>query len=212
MSLDQDKSFYCVVDGMVQVFAETDSVTRAPRDLWDDGNFNGFQLLNEVGSGGMLSSLFTILSLFTEDVKMSWQDPIPDPSQDFGLQDRLRRYSDVSQQEPKPKNRTSSASSVASTSTVHPGGLLSADSVRSGSVSPSMHEEPLSYVRPSVDRATDVHGPSIHRGIIARATEDTTLAVIPAEAFRRLTKNFPKATGHIVQGASSRAMPLRLLC
>lgn len=35
---------------------------------------NGYQLLNEVGSGGTLSSLFTILSLFTEDVKISWQD------------------------------------------------------------------------------------------------------------------------------------------
>lgn len=34
---------------------------------------NGYQLLNEVGSGGTVSSLFTILSLFTEDVKISWQ-------------------------------------------------------------------------------------------------------------------------------------------
>jgi lysophospholipid hydrolase len=30
-------------------------------------------------------------------------------------------------------------------------------------------------------------------GTIARATVDTTLAVIPAEAFRRLTKKFPNA-------------------
>ena len=35
---------------------------------------NGYQLLNEVSTGGTLSSLFTILSLFTENVKMSWQD------------------------------------------------------------------------------------------------------------------------------------------
>jgi lysophospholipid hydrolase len=39
---------------------------------------NGYQLLNEVGSGGTLSSLFTILSLFTEDVKISWQDAAVD--------------------------------------------------------------------------------------------------------------------------------------
>lgn len=35
---------------------------------------NGYDLLTEVSSGGTLSSLFTILSLFTEDVRLSW-DP-----------------------------------------------------------------------------------------------------------------------------------------
>ena len=44
----------------------------------------------------------------------------------------------------------------------------------------------------------------INHGTIAVAVEDTTLAVIPAEAFRRLTKNFPKASAHIVQGRSFR--------
>ena len=36
-------------------------------------------------------------------------------------------------------------------------------------------------------------------GTVARATVDTTLAVIPAEAFKRLTKKFPNAAAHIVQ-------------
>ena len=35
---------------------------------------------------------------------------------------------------------------------------------------------------------------------IARAKVDATLAVIPAAAFKRLTKIFPKASAHIVQG------------
>jgi len=35
---------------------------------------------------------------------------------------------------------------------------------------------------------------------IARAKVDATLAVIPAEAFKKLTKKFPKASAHIVQG------------
>lgn len=35
---------------------------------------------------------------------------------------------------------------------------------------------------------------------IARAKVDATLAVIPADAFKRLTKKFPKASAHIVQG------------
>jgi lysophospholipid hydrolase len=42
-------------------------------------------------------------------------------------------------------------------------------------------------------------GPSALNGTIARATVDTTLAVIPAEAFRKLTRKFPKASGTIVQ-------------
>jgi lysophospholipid hydrolase len=46
------------------------------------------------------------------------------------------------------------------------------------------------------------HLTQIHHGTVARATEDTTLAVIPAEAFRRLTQKFPNASAHIVQGAS----------
>ena len=40
---------------------------------------------------------------------------------------------------------------------------------------------------------------SVHPDIIARATVDTTIAIIPASAFRRLTRIYPKATSHIVQ-------------
>jgi lysophospholipid hydrolase len=76
--LDQDKSFYCVIDGMVQVYAQTGRPTDPESVLWDEEDMNGYQLLNEVGSGGTLSSLFTILSLFTEDVKISWQHAVAD--------------------------------------------------------------------------------------------------------------------------------------
>jgi lysophospholipid hydrolase len=37
------------------------------------------------------------------------------------------------------------------------------------------------------------------RVIVAKAMVDTTLAVIPAEAFHRLTQKFPQAAAHIVQ-------------
>lgn len=52
--------------------------------------------------------------------------------------------------------------------------------------------------------ATEVHerngtdGPT--QATVARAKVDSTLAVIPAEAFKRLTHKFPKASAHIVQG------------
>jgi lysophospholipid hydrolase len=42
-------------------------------------------------------------------------------------------------------------------------------------------------------------GTAALKGAIARATTDTTLAVIPAEAFRKLTRKFPKASGTVVQ-------------
>lgn len=50
--------------------------------------------------------------------------------------------------------------------------------------------------RPTKRQAT---GTAALKGSIARATTDTTLAVIPAEAFRKLTRKFPKASGTVVQ-------------
>lgn len=215
MSLEQDKSFYCVVDGMVQVFAQTGQSTDPQQGLWDHEDLNGYQLLNEVGSGGTLSSLFTILSLFTEDVKMSWQDEAPDRSDAFSdfhgsesatpVYTRSRQDSDVlhfnldAQPLARSHSRMSSVSSTAST--IHAGGLFSP---LSGAVSPNSHDNSSSRSVPLGSRPEPARATSLHRGIVARATEDTTLAVIPAEAFKRLTKNFPKATGHIVQGIRSR--------
>ncbi|KAJ6623144.1 hypothetical protein B0H10DRAFT_1873583 [Mycena sp. CBHHK59/15] len=200
IALDQDKSFYCVVDGMVQVFAETGKDTEEQIGIWDDEDMNGYQLLNEVGSGGTLSSLFTILSLFTEDVKMSWQDdrdsdPFADEGLSMPIRNRAERAnSDVSQLDLKTRPRRLSSSS--STSTVHP----EKSPLRAGSMSPLIVDEPETVRHSPMARPPPPSRPaSIHRGVVARATEDTTLAVIPAEAFRRLTKKFPKATGHIVQ-------------
>ncbi|KAF9055952.1 hypothetical protein BJ165DRAFT_1429740 [Panaeolus papilionaceus] len=213
LSLDQDKSFYCVVDGTVQVFAQTGQSPEFQQSLWDDEDMNGYQLLNEVGSGGTLSSLFTILSLFTEDVQMSWQDEYPDVSSDDSHifnetgtaspphMRRKRSNSDVLAEEPQSINsqqrsgsRRSSISS--STSTINPRGYKSPS--RADSSSPTQdYDTPSASV---FDRPPPKRRPTqTHRGVVARAAVDSTLAVIPAEAFRRLTKKYPKATGHIVQ-------------
>ncbi|KAF8167420.1 hypothetical protein B0H34DRAFT_681802 [Crassisporium funariophilum] len=213
LSLDQDKSFYCVVEGTVQVFAQTGHSPEVQQSLWDDEDMNGYQLLNEVGSGGTLSSLFTILSLFTEDVQMSWQDEYPEVSPDdmasfdsrpsTPTRHRTRRAnSDVSQfdLELNPPKTTARRSSVSSTtSTVHGHGYKSPP--RGGSMSPNQdNPTPVAPLPPSFRRASLSRRPTqVHKGVVARATVDTTLAVIPAEAFRRLTKKYPKATGHIVQ-------------
>ncbi|KAK7063789.1 lysophospholipase NTE1 [Favolaschia claudopus] len=192
MSLDQDKSFYCVVDGMVQVFAQTGKDMEERIGTLEHEDMNGYQLLNEVGSGGTLSSLFTILSLFTEDVKMSWQD---DESHSFEHNFPVMQRSDSDVPSLDLKNRTRRSSTSSAASTVHQELPLPP---RAGSMSPLFVDEPeatASPHRPPLPSRTA----SMHRGVVARATEDTTLAVIPAEAFRRLTKKFPKATGHIVQ-------------
>lgn len=68
-----------------------------------------------------------------------------------------------------------------------------------------------STLRPEISRPTSQgrsrrrergftnNGSMAFKGTIARATTDTTLAVIPAEAFRKLTRKFPKASGTVVQ-------------
>ncbi|PCH34074.1 patatin-domain-containing protein [Wolfiporia cocos MD-104 SS10] len=212
LSLDQDKSFYCVIDGDVQVFARTGQPhSQSEYGSWDEDDMNGYQLLNQVGSGGMLSSLFTILSLFTENVKLSWQegDRTEDDIHSVGVPSsaatpiRTRRQrtdsdvSDIDLASPRFASRRHSVSS--SGSTVH-----QADMSSPTRRSPSRERElptlntshSFSSGRPNTTTATDQDS---HYSVVARATEDSTLAVIPAEAFRRLTKKFPKATAHIVQ-------------
>ena len=205
------------MEGTVQVFAQTGHSPEVRQSTWDNEDMNGYQLLNEVGSGGTLSSLFTILSLFTEDVQMSWQDESPDVSSDdmpaFTSErsipkNRMRRAnSDVSQFDLGPAEfakQTARRSSVSSaTSTIHGGHKSSRapSSTNSGYSTPATPTPPIHqprFIRPTQE----------YKGVVARATVDTTLAVIPAEAFRRLTKKFPKATGHIVQGLNHPFTPI----
>lgn len=212
LSLDQDKNFYCVIDGLVQVYSRTGDAQHGVD--WDEDNTNGYQLLNEVGSGGTLSSLFTILSLFTEDVRMSWQEtdtegPGQDTNQHVPLpqRTRIRRSdSDVSTIELEQHARSSSASSrsrsrrrsvSSSGSTVHGDhATLSSPIDRRSRIASGEGNSSASYA--GYENTDRLHRPDY--GSVALAVEDATLAVIPAEAFRRLTKKFPKASAHIVQG------------
>jgi lysophospholipid hydrolase len=203
ISLDQDRNFYCVIDGTVQVFARTGQ-TPLQNGSWDGEDMNGYQLINEVGSGGTLSSLFSILSLFTDEIKLSWQEDARHiPSSNLPMQLSLpqkhvgRINTDVShldleseQSSPTPLSRNRTASISSSGSTAHPVGIPDTTSRRPRSPSNA----------PSPPRSDSIQQSQIRHGIVGRATEDSTLAVIPAEAFRRVTKKFPKATGHIVQG------------
>ena len=175
---------------------------------------NGYQLLNQVGAGGTLSSLFTILSLFTENVKISWQDgdridDHMDPSVASPASyesPRARSNSDIPELDlaalNSPGLRHRSASVSSSGSTVHAAGITSPRDTPINQerlfLRTSSGTAPAS-VRGS-NSASTVTETQSHYGVVARAAEDSTLAVIPAEAFQRLTKKFPKAAAHIVQG------------
>lgn len=75
---------------------------------------NGYQLLNEVKSGGTLSSLFTILSLFTEDIKISWQEAAADVDRINILKRASKRDSQMSLDRGRSRNVRSPATTTPS--------------------------------------------------------------------------------------------------
>jgi len=196
---------------MVQVYAPSGKPTESRSGSWDNEDMNGYQLMNEVGSGGTLSSLFTILSLFTEDVKIGFQnsgthsdDDNDDVAPDVltvlrsgkGKRANSDSQMDFDRHVHSQVERRRSPSVSSSSSTIHP------REPKSPIPTTSRHPERLigASLNQRRRRRVSNHLTQIHHGTVARATEDTTLAVIPAEAFRRLTKKFPKASAHIVQG------------
>ncbi|BGP47447.1 phosphatidylcholine and lysophosphatidylcholine phospholipase [Rhodotorula kratochvilovae] len=305
LDLAKDKSFYIVVDGSVEVYARNPSDQDAPEDGYatDDEDGKGWQLLNNVESGGTLSSLFTILSLFTEDVKLRYEEDEHAALSDDGMDERgdadIAAF-DLDHDGPKrarPPFPGHASSGVRQSDTEDADeesagvtereddealsprdGLASLDTAlspsdsRSNATTPSGIRSPASeqgffalpptsssaYTtsppastlsrssrgsrragpsampkidarRPSLSRPVPMPRPSLAarhppyaarkrstrsfgtakagegaaqrkgEATIARAATDTTLAVIPAEAFRRLTKKFPNAAAHIVQ-------------
>ena len=218
-------------------------------------SFNGYHLLNEVSTGGTLSSLFSILSLFTEDVKLSWspdqtngspaQEEEEEEEEDIPTarpEGKSRTNSDVSQLDEKIMGKDKLRSGSLSSETTRPrsssdtslgrrhrGSISSADDATIRDSKSETEDEgdttvnavdfgqPPTPLRTSSTRTSSIRpdstrplpdgsrpgppkmGPTALNGTIARATVDTTLAVIPAEAFRKLTRKFPKASGTIVQ-------------
>ncbi|KAF8427767.1 hypothetical protein EV426DRAFT_588237, partial [Tirmania nivea] len=232
--LEEEKGFCLVVDGLMQIFVkqdrhgedkectcgecslcEVDSKTRRTRDP-REGAFHdeedesvkeaqGYQLLTEVKNGAPLSSLFTILSLFTEDVKLRHEFDDFDGGADSSASSTLGRMGDGLF---TPITDTARPSSVAG----HPMQRAASEDYPRGSlpfVPPlSLNDESPSRTQPSrpttpmenrLKRPKPKKTQSVHPDIIARASVDTTIAVIPATAFRRLTRIYPKATAHIVQ-------------
>lgn len=219
--LEEEKGFCLVVDGLVQIFvksnredASVDSGLGSESSDEDDGkgqgHQQGYQLLTEVKNGAPMSSLFSILSLFTEDVKLrhdedSGIDSVPTTAggtsfQPPGFPHDATGTSTPQSGHPSPHMspradyKHARASSIASPTA---GGRLPRIPSLSLDTNPD-GEEPLKHKRTTSDSRTRKLK-SAHPDIVARATVDTTIAVIPASAFKRLTRLYPRATAHIVQ-------------
>ncbi|PWN33251.1 patatin-domain-containing protein [Meira miltonrushii] len=195
ISLDNDSSFFIVIDGNVQVFAH-DASNKANVDT-DDEEYTGVQLLNEVQSGGTLSSLFTILRLFTEDVKLAvgsaddeaYRTPSHLNSESLSGDHQVQVVCIDRDTDSFLSNhrRTKTTSSTDDATTIH-----QPDDANIG---------PSELLPPAQESAPFPHfsAASTGLGTIGRATVDTTLAVLPGAAFKRLTKRYPNAAAHIVQ-------------
>ncbi|PGH06110.1 lysophospholipase NTE1 [Polytolypa hystricis UAMH7299] len=215
--LEEEKGFCLVVDGLVQIFVKSmqgsqherkaSGEEHAVEDSMDEEDdpplhgHQGYQLLTEVKNGASMSSLFSILSLFTEDVKLRHTEDLDSSSSSIGpgsghvaestpispppfMDSPMRGNFQQENREPIPNG--------------HPDGLPNVPPLNLEDSNMSSHQYQHSRRhRRRGDKNKETK--SVHPDILARAMVDTTIAIIPASAFRRLTRVYPKATAHIVQ-------------
>ncbi|EGP88598.1 uncharacterized protein MYCGRDRAFT_84945 [Zymoseptoria tritici IPO323] len=223
--LEEEKGFCLVVDGLVQIFVKSN---RAPEHdsfnesaiVDDDQNdersgANGsYQLLTEVKNGAPMSSLFSILALFTDNVKLRYDEQenhMATSASAGNLRNHMRSV--------PPDGGTPELGGYGGWNgpSSRPESRHNPDSVANGGMAfrdpPPFHldesnetgQQRQSSRRPSTSRVGSGRGKpttkagSAHPDIVARATVDTTIAIIPASAFHRITRIYPKATAHIVQ-------------
>ena len=212
--LEEEKGFCLVVDGLVQIFVkstrdspsshsyeESADLLGTEEDSHHQGN-QGYQLLTEVKNGASMSSLFSILSLFTEDVKVRVADEADSSASSFGFP--------LAQTPEEPANNLyEHLSSSRNMLELNNHVLQQATENRSRDRLPSVPPLVLEPSPRSPGQSRRVssrpggknlkRAKSAHPDIVARAVVDTTIAIIPASAFRRLTRVYPRATSNIVQ-------------
>ncbi|KAK8192489.1 phosphatidylcholine and lysophosphatidylcholine phospholipase [Zalaria obscura] len=223
--LEEEKGFCLVVDGLVQIFVKStrgsgeDSDAESPdgedpgEERRNSGN-QGYQLLTEVKNGAPMSSLFSILSLFTEDVKLRHDEGEESETEgDFSSADMGRPLSPLGRNGYQTPG-SGAASPFGMTSLSRPASSRRISDINGesfdmtqGSVPPlsldgrentASEHTAQGHGRAGTRKRSRKHV-SAHPDIVARASVDTTIAIIPATAFHRLTRVYPKATAHIVQ-------------
>lgn len=174
-------------------------------------------LLNVIGPGDVLSSLFSILSLFTEGIPLR-HDSVHQRQQGLSKyslgkdahQQNALHIANVSTYLPSPLPLAAGSQSDKGVA-VEDVGNFSGYELPVGTDAFVSSSQPISEANVSefatpATAPTHLH-PNTHAGesqnlrpnVIARATTDTTLAMIPASAFQRVTRLYPKAAAHILQ-------------
>lgn len=220
LNLENEQGFCIVVDGLVEIFVKSTTAKRRASEHHSEASWESdsggeshrpgrqpYHLLTEVRNGAPMSSLFTIMALFTEDVKLRTSDdedlgPSHEPGHSrysSGLPD-MRQSTDAS----FPTTPMSDEGPGGRTVRVQDPTALPTSAGSLSSVPPMTLEEsgPRRYPKRPPLRHSSTS--SAHPDIIARASVDTTIAIIPASAFRRLIRTYPKATAHIVHVILSR--------
>ncbi|KAL2159901.1 hypothetical protein VTH06DRAFT_2034 [Thermothelomyces fergusii] len=214
-NLEEEKGFCLVVDGLVEIFVKSSTCGRryahgpSPPSSDDEHAAAGeqrYQLLTEVRNGAPMSSLFSIMSLFTEDVPLRQTD---EDGSEAGTGHHGAFFSTLSQGvdfrralvrsdslPPTPHLEEAAASNSVDNLPGHLGPRLPRV--------PSISLDGNGFPKPQRPVPKRISTTSAHPDIIARAKVDTTVAIIPASAFRRLIKVYPKATAHIVHVILSR--------
>ena len=206
--LEEEKGFCLVVDGLVQIFvksirdsnaAHTETSMRWGGHTYQDeehpeDGHQGYQLLTEVKNGAPMSSLFSILSLFTEDVKLRHGGDSEAGLDSNTLSTGFGPAVTPDSVPPSPDPELFVSQSQSHRPPLGPRG-------RMRSVPPLIldHTSDTDNLPRLSSLPNASKEKSVHPDIVARATVDTTIAIIPATAFHRLTRVYPKATAHIVQ-------------
>jgi predicted acylesterase/phospholipase RssA/CRP-like cAMP-binding protein len=209
--LEEEKGFCLVVDGLVQIFVKSlQGRRRSNHEEYSGGLFGDeedqhlhgnlrYQLLTEVKNGASMSSLFSILSLFTEDVKLRTEE-VDSGASSFR---HTQHTPDSAHMTPmdfpsSPKKGWTAEERPHTSGNDSKGQLPSVPPLTLEPITPTSEQERHEPKRSGV-RSRRGKTKSAHPDIVARAMVDTTIAIIPASAFRRLTRTYPRATAHIVQ-------------
>ncbi|CAI4210649.1 unnamed protein product [Parascedosporium putredinis] len=215
LNLEDEQGFCIVVDGLVDIFVKSGprrsvgdtSVDSLYDSSGEDDDYTGhgqqrYQLLTEVRNGAPMSSLFSIMSLFTEDVSLR----VPEDELSGGTPSSTTVPQESFSETPNLAAPSPSASNTSTRPASREFPVRDGENGRfehhSGiTESPTRHitlDDGRTHppIRPALKRR--LASTSAHPDVIARATVDTTIAIIPASAFRRLIKTYPKATAQIV--------------
>ncbi|KFA60822.1 hypothetical protein S40285_06697 [Stachybotrys chlorohalonatus IBT 40285] len=226
INLEEEKGFCIVVDGLVQIFVKSGSAARSgvaipsgssavdsSDDEYTAPGQQKYQLLTEVRNGAPMSSLFSIMSLFTEDVKLQHTDDdssIPSAGNTGYAQGGMKRHSSRRSAHNIPLT-VPNTPQLDGTTNFHKLAEADVRQMASYPYSGTANIPPMSLDGPSTGHSSYRPNPlhrlassSAHPDILGRATTDTTIAIIPASAFRRLIRIYPKATAHIVHVILSR--------